>query len=132
MSNLSTKFENLFSTIVTLRGTNGCPWDKKQTLNSIRKYVESEAAELLEGIDRNDSPNICEELGDILYLIILIADIEKKAGHFSLDDVIEGINDKLIRRHPHVFGDVKYESEEQLRKQWDAIKAAEKKSSKSV
>jgi len=120
--------ENLITTITTLRGDQGCPWDKKQTCNSLIQYLRSECEELVAAITNNDSSNICEELGDILYLVLMMTEINKDNGLFTLDDVITKIDAKLIRRHPHVFAGIPYESEEQLKRQWQQIKADEKKS----
>jgi len=117
----------LLDTIYTLRGDQGCPWDRKQTCTSLTKYLQSECEELLAAINNDDHDNIREELGDVLYLLIMIADINKDLGLFEFKDVIESINAKLIRRHPHVFAGQKYENEEQLAAQWQAIKAKEKK-----
>lgn len=117
----------LLDTINTLRGEQGCPWDRKQTCASLTKYLQSECEELLAAIKNDDHDNICEELGDVLYLLIMIADINKDMGSFEFKDVIESINAKLIRRHPHVFAGQTYENEEQLTAQWQAIKAKEKK-----
>ena len=121
----------LITTISTLRGKNGCPWDRKQTAESLVKYVHSECEELIEAIEKKDIQNICEELGDVLYLIIMLSEIYQSQGEFSLSDVVRTINEKLIRRHPHVFANKTYRSEEELALQWQAIKAAEK-SKKSV
>ena len=108
-------------------GENGCPWDKKQTTASLKKYLIEEFNEIIEAIDNQDPRNLCEELGDFLYLIVMISEINKQSGSFSLQDVIQSINDKLIRRHPHVFSDVTIDDEKTLRKQWEEIKKSEKK-----
>ncbi|MGW8194345.1 MAG: MazG nucleotide pyrophosphohydrolase domain-containing protein, partial [Desulforhopalus sp.] len=115
------------STISSLRGENGCPWDKRQTSKSLIKHLKSETAELVEAIENNDSANICEELGDLLYIIIMISEINNNLGNFTLTKVITTINEKLIRRHPHVFAGYRYDNEDELAEQWNAIKAAEKK-----
>ncbi len=126
---IATKLDmaNLIATIKTLRGTNGCPWDKRQSSTSLIKYLKEECDELVCAIQRKDLPNICEELGDLLYLIVMISEIHTDLGDFQLDDVISTVNEKLIRRHPHVFAGQQYENEEQLAAQWQAIKAEEKK-----
>ncbi len=131
MNKASNKLHTLISTIRTLRGKNGCPWDIKQTPSSLIKYISSESEELIQAIRNEDKPNMCEELGDVLYLVIMLSEINRDEGNFDLDEVIDNINAKLIRRHPHVFAGQTYESEEQLAAQWQAIKAAEK-SKKSV
>jgi len=117
----------LITTIRTLRSEGGCPWDKRQTTESLVKYFHEEFNELMEAIKNNDYQNICEELGDLLYLIIMISEINKESGQFQFTDVVHHINQKLIRRHPHVFAGQAYESEEELAKQWQQIKAEEKK-----
>jgi len=126
MKKKSTEFDSLIETVKTLRGEKGCPWDKKQTIDSLRKYLVEEFGEILQAIDNKDNLNLCEELGDFLYLIVMISEINEENGNFSLEDIIGGINEKLIRRHPHVFSGTPIEDEAALRKQWDKIKAAEK------
>ncbi len=126
MNEISTTLVELIETIKLLRGEQGCPWDKKQTTESLRKYLIEEFAEILEAIDNHDLQNLSEELGDFLYLIVMISDINESNGTFSLVDVIRGINDKLIRRHPHVFSGAVVKDEKELRNQWNKIKAAEK------
>lgn len=120
------EFNGLVTTIRKLRGKNGCPWDKKQTIESLKKYLNEEFEEIIQAIDADDSGNLCEELGDFLYLIIMLAEISEKNKHFDLGDVIRGINEKLTRRHPHVFGDAVVTDEKSLRQQWRRIKAEEK------
>lgn len=120
------KFSELLTTIRQLLGENGCPWDKHQTNQSLQKHLSSEMAEIMQAIEIDDHENLCEELGDMLYLILLISNINSKNGKFSIDDVLQVINEKLIRRHPHVFAEVVCKSEEELREQWLAIKALEK------
>jgi tetrapyrrole methylase family protein/MazG family protein len=126
MKKISTKFDSLIETVKTLRGEKGCPWDKKQTIDSLQKYLVEEFEEILQAIDKKDNRNLCEELGDFLYLIVMISEINEENGDFSLQDVIGGINEKLVRRHPHVFSGTLIEDEAALRKQWEKIKTAEK------
>ncbi len=121
------KLDELVTIIKTLRSEKGCPWDKKQTPESLTKYIKEETAELLESIEANDTANLCEELGDVLFLIIMLADIHADRQQFDLSDVIQGISDKLVRRHPHVFGDSEVKNEQELRELWEKIKAEEKK-----
>jgi len=125
------ELQNLIATITTLRNENGCPWDKRQTNSTLIKHIKSESEELVQAISNDDHDNICEEMGDILYLIIMLSEINNDLGHFQLPEVLRGVNEKLIRRHPHVFAGVPYENEEQLAVQWESIKAEEKKN-KSV
>ncbi|MEK6201819.1 MAG: nucleotide pyrophosphohydrolase [Desulfobulbaceae bacterium] len=116
----------MLKTVRSLLGPEGCPWDQKQSTLSLRKYFIEEFAEVIEAIDKNDPENLCEELGDMLFLLILMAEINKKNGTFTLNDIIRNINEKMIRRHPHVFADGETGSLEELEKQWRAIKSQEK------
>jgi MazG family protein len=126
MHEIEKEFLELVNIVKKLRGSNGCPWDKKQTISSLTKYLREEFNELLQAIEKNDSDNICEEAGDLLFLIVMIAEIEAESKTFGLRDVIQSINKKLIRRHPHVFAGVQINDEESLRKQWETIKSQEK------
>jgi uncharacterized protein YabN with tetrapyrrole methylase and pyrophosphatase domain len=119
-------FSQLHTTIKELLGEKGCPWDKRQTTISLQKYLTSELDELNTAIDNADHGNTCEELGDLLYLILLISTINERDGLFSLDKVLQDVNAKLIRRHPHVFDEFSAKTDEELREQWLAIKAQEK------
>ncbi|MGJ7036521.1 nucleoside triphosphate pyrophosphohydrolase [Anoxybacillus eryuanensis] len=119
-------FTTLRRIIATLRGPNGCPWDRKQTHQSLKKYLLEETYELLDAIDRQDDENMIEELGDVLLQVMLHAQIGEDEGMFSIDDVIRVITEKMIRRHPHVFGDVHVEHAEHVVRNWEAIKQAEK------
>ncbi|NDV62009.1 MazG family protein [Puniceicoccales bacterium CK1056] len=110
-----------------LRGPGGCPWDHEQTHQSLCEPLIDETAELLDTIDRADMEHMCEELGDVLLQVVFHAQIAEENGHFNFDDVARGINEKLIRRHPHVFGDVDLKDSDEVLKQWEAIKAEEKK-----
>ena len=119
-------FQKLISTIQDLRSENGCPWDKKQNTHSLEKYLKEEFEEILQALENNDRANLCEELGDFLYLIIMLAEINSDEGHFTMADIIKNIDNKLIRRHPHVFGNSKVKDETELREQWQKIKELEK------
>lgn len=118
--------EDLKKTMVRLRGPGGCPWDREQTHQSLARCLIEECAELLEAIDGNDMEHLREELGDVLLQVVFHARIAEEAGYFSFDEVADGINEKLIRRHPHVFGSATAKSSEEVHKQWDEIKAMEK------
>ncbi|MFF2879390.1 nucleoside triphosphate pyrophosphohydrolase [Gottfriedia sp. NPDC057991] len=120
------QFETLRSVIATLRGPNGCPWDQKQTHESLKKYLLEEAYELLEAIDEEDDDHIIEELGDVLLQVMLHAQIGEDEGYFSIQDVIQGLVSKLIYRHPHVFSTVHVKDEEDVLKNWQELKQAEK------
>ncbi len=121
-------FKELLQTLNKLTGENGCPWDKKQTNKSIVKFLRLETEELVEGLEKNDIDNICEELGDVFYVLLLTSSINERNEKFTLAEVLEKINEKLIRRHPHVFAGTSYETEEDLVKQWNRIKEEEKAS----
>lgn len=121
---------NLLSVVETLRGENGCPWDKEQTVESLRPYLIEEAYELLDAIDGGDVAEHREELGDVLLQVALQSEIRKEANEFNFDDVAEEIAEKLIRRHPHVFGDVEVEDAEEVLRNWEKIKKTEKSEDK--
>lgn len=131
MTNNQPQLSPLYTTIKELLGEKGCPWDRRQTTTSLVKYLHAEFNELMEAIAKDDHENICEELGDLLYLIVMVAETQAKAQHFDLNDVIRTINEKLIRRHPHVFAGAPLLDEEGLKAQWQAIKVLEK-SGKSI
>lgn len=117
--------EQLTSLISRLRSPEGCPWDRRQTPESFKHYLLEEAHELHESLAGDDPGHIREELGDLLFQVLFLAEIFAERRDFTLSEVINGIISKMIRRHPHVFGDQKAGSEEDLRRQWQAIKAAE-------
>ena len=125
MNKKNTLFITFCDTIHALRTTGGCPWDQKQTSQSLKKYILEETSELLEAIDANDAEHICEEAGDILFLIALLAEIHKENNTFTMDDIISTITSKMIRRHPHVFGSSTACTEEELNAQWEKIKLEE-------
>lgn len=125
MDNNREKLHELVTIIKKLREPGGCPWDRKQTVKSFRPYLLEETHELLEALDIDDSDLVKEELGDLLFQIIFLNNLYEEQGHFSLDEVIETITAKMIRRHPHVFGSTKVDSEKDLRRNWNAIKTAE-------
>jgi MazG family protein len=118
--------DELRQTIARLRGRDGCPWDQEQTHQSLARCLIDECSELLDTIDRLDLPHMREELGDVLIQVIFHAQLAQEAGHFDLEEVAREVNEKLIRRHPHVFGAGKLETSEQVLAQWDQIKAVEK------
>src|SRR5438093_8121547 len=120
------KFERLVEIMKTLRGPNGCPWDKKQDFNSLKPMLVEEVYEVLEAIENADFEGISEELGDLLLHVVFHAHLGKEAGHFDINTVIDKISDKLVRRHPHVFGDESVSTAEEVIKNWEAIKAEEK------
>ena len=124
-------FSKLREIIAILRGPDGCPWDKKQTHESLKRYLIEETYEVIEAIDSGDIDHLIEELGDVLLQVMLHAQIGEDDGYFSVDDVIEGLSAKMIRRHPHVFGNAKAENAEEVVQNWQAIKEQEKGKSPS-
>ena len=121
------EFQRLCEVIARLRAPDGCPWDRQQTLRSIKPYTLEETYELLEAIDADDNVAIQEELGDVLLQVILDAQIATDEKRFSLMAVVSQIADKMVRRHPHVFGDKSAESTDDVKRYWRAAKSAEKK-----
>jgi tetrapyrrole methylase family protein/MazG family protein len=126
----SANFAELLRTIQKLR--RECPWDQKQTVSSLGKHLIEESYEALDAIDRNDMPALEDELGDLLAQILFIAVIGEEAGDLSLPRLLERANEKLIRRHPHVFGDVKADSAEEVVQNWEEIKRKERESKGST
>lgn len=118
--------------MATLRGADGCPWDREQTIDTLRPFVLEEAYEVLEAIDHHDHEALREELGDFLFEAVFLAQIEDEAGHFSIADALQSIADKLVRRHPHVFaraeGEPPVDSADKVKVRWEQIKAAERSS----
>lgn len=120
-------FYKLVQVVEQLRNpVSGCPWDLKQTHHTLRPYVLEEAYEVVEAIESGNAEHLKEELGDLLLQVVLHAQLAAEADRFTADDVAEGISEKLIRRHPHVFGEVQVQSAEEVLVNWESIKAAEK------
>ena len=118
--------QDLCSIMETLRGPEGCPWDCEQSHDTLKGYLIEETYEVIEAINLKDDKMICEELGDVLLQVVFHSSIAKGKGTFDIDDVIKGISEKMILRHPHVFGDVKADTSEEVLKNWDEIKKKEK------
>ncbi|MFZ3210709.1 MAG: nucleoside triphosphate pyrophosphohydrolase, partial [Terriglobales bacterium] len=121
------KFERAVSIMARLRAPGGCPWDREQTFDSIKPYTLEEAYEVLEAIDNRDWDELQGELGDLLLQVLFYAEMAQEDGRFSIDDVLERLSNKLVHRHPHVFGDVKAETSADVLRNWEALKAEEKK-----
>lgn len=119
-------FDDLLAVADKLHGPDGCPWDHKQTFFSLQPYVLEEAHEVIEAVDGGNDEEIVEELGDLLYTVVFYAKLAEKQNRFSIQDILQAVAEKLIRRHPHVFGDVKTKNEEEIIKNWQAIKQSEK------
>src|SRR6058998_2885882 len=126
-------FDELVALMTRLRGPNGCPWDRKQTLESLKPFIVEEAYEVVDAIDRGDRLALREELGDFLLQAVFVAEIARAEGSFDIYDVITAIHDKLVHRHPHVFGDVEARDAEQVLVNWEKLKNEERKAeNKSV
>ena len=129
-------FNELKKVIATLRAPGGCPWDREQTHESLKPSCIEEAAEVICGInvlsETGNAENLKEELGDLLLQIMMHAEIAEEEGIFTIDDVIKGITEKMIRRHPHVFGDTKVSGSEEVLVNWEEIKAKEKEGKENV
>ena len=128
-------FDDLVNIMATLRSEHGCPWDRRQTHQSLLPYLVEESHEFIDAAQANDKLHMAEELGDVLFQVVFHAQVAKDNHDFSMDDVVQGICEKMVRRHPHVFGGVRVENEKEfldvnnpegLRNRWETIKAAEK------
>lgn len=124
--NKNYSFDELVDIVRILRAPGGCPWDAEQTHESIRNDFIEETYEVADAIDRKNKTDLCEELGDVLLQVIFHSQIAREDNDFSIEDVINGIANKMVLRHPHVFGDVTVENTEEVLKNWDAIKKTEK------
>ena len=119
-------FEDLVAVQARLRAPGGCPWDREQTHSTLRTYLVEESYEVLDAIETGNSQELAEELGDLLLQVLFHADLAREAGTFDISDVITGIHNKMVRRHPHVFGNVKAETSGEVLKNWAQLKAKEK------
>jgi MazG family protein len=120
-------FDELVSLMTRLRGPDGCPWDRKQTLPDLKPYVIEEAYEVVDAIDRDDRAALLEEIGDLLLEAVFVAEITREEGTFDIYDSITAIHDKLVRRHPHVFADVEAKDAEEVLVNWEKLKRDERK-----
>ena len=118
--------KELYLLVKKLRSPQGCPWDQKQTIDSMKAFLLEEAYEVIDAINNGNSQDVCSELGDLLMLIFFITDLHSDAGNFTLNEVSKGIQEKLIRRHPHVFAINNHLSDEQINSQWEQIKQSER------
>jgi MazG family protein len=123
------KFERAKSIMARLRAPGGCPWDREQTFDTIKRYTLEETYEVLEAIDNRDWKELTGELGDLLLQVLFYAEMAEEQGSFTIDDVLDALSNKLIHRHPHVFGDTKADDSAQVLKNWEALKAEEKRKS---
>src|SRR5262245_7223791 len=126
----ASEFVRLIEIMATLRGPGGCPWDREQTIDTLKPFVLEETYEVLEAIDRHDHGALGEELGDFVFEAVFLAQLEGEAGHFTIADSLKLVADKLVRRHPHVFkrndGEAELKSGDQVRVRWEEIKAQER------
>ena len=122
----------LVEIVAALRAPDGCPWDREQTIDSLKPFVLEETYEVLEAIDRHDHTALCEELGDFVFEAVFVAQLESEAGRFTIADSLESVADKLVRRHPHIFareaGEASLDTAGQVRTRWEEIKAQERAS----
>ena len=126
MSETGERFERAVAIMARLRAPGGCPWDREQTFDTIKQYTLEETYEVLEAIENRDWYELTGELGDLLLQVLFYAEMAKEDGHFSVDDVLDRLSTKLVRRHPHVFGEVKAETSSQVLRNWEAIKQQER------
>jgi MazG family protein len=127
MSSTGDRFERAVGIMARLRAPGGCPWDREQTFDSIKPYTLEETYEVLEAIDNRDWPELAGELGDLLLQVLFYAEMAQEQGTFSIDDVLDRLSTKLINRHPHVFGDVKAYTSDEVKRNWEALKVEERK-----
>jgi len=127
MSTTGERFERAVAIMERLRAPGGCPWDREQTFDSIKPYTLEETYEVLEAIDNRDWQELPAELGDLLLQVLFYAEMGKEQGTFSIDDVLDRLSQKLVDRHPHVFGDTKAENSAEVKRNWEALKVQERK-----
>ena len=126
------RWEDLLTIMHLLRAPEGCPWDREQTHQSIRRNFLEETYEALDAIDRNDTPGMCEELGDVLLQVVFHSVMEEEQGRFTADDVVDGVAQKLVFRHPHVFGTTHVDGSNEVEQNWEELKLKEKGGNKTV
>ena len=125
------KWQRLVALMATLRSPDGCPWDKAQDHQSLKRYFLEEVYEVLDAIDRGSDESLCDELGDALLQVVFHAQLASERGSFTIDDVLDAICDKMVRRHPHIFGEAEAHDPDQVLSMWEAIKARERKDSRA-
>src|SRR5215213_10178779 len=131
MSTAADQFTRLIEIMALLRAPDGCPWDREQTIDTLKPYILEETYEVLDAIDAHDHGALREELGDFLFEAVFVAQLEDEAGHFSIADAVKSVADKLVRRHPHVFlrdqGEPALGTADAVRTRWEQIKAEERR-----
>jgi MazG family protein len=130
MSTTGERFERAVEIMARLRAPGGCPWDREQSFDTIKPYTLEETYEVLEAIDNRDWKELTGELGDLLLQVLFYSQMAREEGHFSIDDVLERLANKLVDRHPHVFGEVKADTPAEVLRNWEALKAQEKEKKK--
>jgi MazG family protein len=123
---LSDTFEELVRIMERLRAEDGCPWDREQTLDDLADHLQGELDEVKQAIAARDPENLAEELGDLMFNVVFTAEIARGEGWFTMKDVLLGIRDKIVRRHPHVFGDAEASTPEEVLVHWNRVKRQEK------
>jgi MazG family protein len=130
MSSAAIEFDRLIAIVARLRAPDGCPWDREQTIDSLKPFILEETYEVLEAIDQHDHQGLCEELGDFLFEAVFVAQLEEEAGRFAIADAVKSVADKLVRRHPHVFrrdqGEPALGTADEVRTRWEQIKSEER------
>jgi len=132
MSNTGERFERAVQIMERLRAPGGCPWDREQSFDSIKPYTLEEAYEVLEAIDNRDWEELAGELGDLLLQVLFYSEMANEQGSFSIDDVLDRLTQKLVDRHPHVFGDTKADTAAEVKRNWEALKVEERKKREST
>ena len=126
------QFLQLLSIMQCLRGENGCPWDKEQNYETLKRYLLEESYEVFAALDENDMSHVCEELGDVLLQVVFYAQMAKEDHYFDMGDVLKSINEKMIRRHPHVFGQEQAKNSKEVLAKWEFIKQKEGQKKKKI
>src|SRR3954453_9252335 len=121
-----TTLSRLVGVMRRLLAPDGCPWDREQSFETLRRYVLEEACEVIDAIDKGDRKELREELGDLLLQVVFQAELGRREGSFAIDDVVSGIVEKLVHRHPHVFGDLEAKDADEVLRNWEKLKAIEK------
>ena len=126
------EMDALIQTLDRLLAPDGCPWDREQTLQSMRQSLVEETYEVIEAIDLDDSQQLKEELGDLFFNVLFLCKLAEKEKHFTLEEVLNHVVEKLVRRHPHIFGEIKLTTSEEVLRQWENIKRSEKQSRSGI
>jgi MazG family protein len=129
MASSGKEFENLLELVRRLRAEDGCPWDRQQTPASVKRYLVEEAYEVLDAVEHQCPEHVAEELGDLIFMAVFLGHLYGEQDHFHMDQVLHGAAEKMIRRHPHVFGDLRVDSPQQVRQNWEEVKRRERPSS---